>query len=188
MNRTLRRFALFIAGAIVSIPASATAQPPLYYPVPAWDQLLTARARFVLVLPVQTFGPQAVLDRETGLVWQRVPAEPRIFEWANARNFCRTENTGGRMGWRLPTVEELSSLLDLSPGPSDPGLPPGHPFDLRNASPFFWSSSVDDFDPTRAYAVTVIGETAELVPGVRVFPKDFRLRVWCVRGGQGDHP
>jgi hypothetical protein len=40
----------------------------------------------------------------------------------------------------------------------------------------------------RPYAVTFVPELPEWVPAVRVFPKNFKLRLWCVRGGQGDHP
>jgi hypothetical protein len=178
----------FVFGAIAFVPEPAAAQHGPYYPLPSWDQTLPATRRFVLVMPIDGFGPQAVLDRETGLVWQRTPNEPRAFEWHEARRLCRTENTGGRQGWRLPSVEELSSLLDLTPTSSDPGLPSGHPFGLRETTPVFWSASVDDFDANHAYAVNFVGEQLNVVPGVRVFPKNFKLRAWCVRGGQGEHP
>jgi hypothetical protein len=181
-------FGLFVFGATVFAPAFARAQDGPYYPVPSWAQTLRASKRYVLVMPIDGFGPQAVLDRETGLVWQKVPVEPRAFAWHEARSLCRTENTGWRQGWRLPSVEELSSVLALSPPPVGPGLPSGHPFDLRETSPVFWSASVDDFDASQAYAVTLVGEQPNVVPGVRTFPKNFHLRAWCVRGGQGDHP
>jgi Protein of unknown function (DUF1566) len=171
------------------VPAPAAAQDGPYYPVPSWDQTIRGSKRFVLVMPIEGHGFQAVLDRETGLVWQRVPNEPRAYEWLAARTLCRFENTGGRQGWRLPSIEELSSLLDLSsPTAVSPGLPTGHPFDLREGSPYFWSASVDDMNATFAYAVTFVGEQPSVVPGARVFPKEFKLRAWCVRGGQGDHP
>ena len=131
----------FVLGAIVFVAEPAAGQNGPYYPLPSWDQTLRAAKRFVLVMPIDGFGPQAVLDHETGLVWQRTPHEPREFEWHVARRLCRTENTGGRQGWRLPSVEELSSLLDLAPASSDPGLPSGHPFELRETSPVFWSAS-----------------------------------------------
>jgi hypothetical protein len=189
MNRRLSyTLGSFVLGAILFIPEPSAAQQSPYYPLPSWNQTLSGKARFVLVMPIDDFGRQAVLDRETGLVWQRTPAEARAFEFLEARRLCRTENTGGRQGWRLPSVEELSSLLDLSPASSDPGLPGGHPFDLREITPVFWSASVDDYDAVgHAYAVTFVGEQPDTVPGVRVFPKNFHLRAWCVRGGQSDH-
>ena len=178
----------FVWGAIVFVPAPAAGQHGAYYPLPSWNQTLPATKRLVLVMPIDGFGQQAVLDRETGLVWQKAPSEPRAYDWQNARRWCRTENTGGRQGWRLPSVEELSSLLDLTLPFSASGLPMGHPFDLREASPVFWSASVDDFDPSHAYGVTFVGEQPDAVPGARVFPQNFKLRAWCVRGGQGNHP
>ena len=189
MHTRLARIAgACVVGASVLVPTLARGQEGPYYPLPSWDQTLRATKRFVSVMPVDGHGPQAVLDRETGLVWQKVPIEPRAFDWHVARRLCRSENTGGRQGWRLPSVEELSSLIDLSPPPIGPGLPSGHPFDLRGTTPVFWSASVDDADATSGYAVVFVGEQPDLVPGVRVFPKNFFLRAWCVRGGQGDHP
>jgi hypothetical protein len=67
-------------------------------------------------------------------------------------------------------------------------LPNGHPFDLRDGGPHFWSASVYVPDATSAYAVAFLAEQPAAVPGARVYPKDFKLRVWCVRGGQGGRP
>jgi hypothetical protein len=58
----------------------------------------------------------------------------------------------------------------------------------RGVAPVFWSASVDDFDARQAYAVMFVGENPSAVPGARVFPENFKLRAWCVRGGPGEHP
>ena len=66
-----------------------------------------------------------VLDKDTGLIWARVPG-PSDDIWT-AVLACRNEvQLGDRKGWRLPTVEELSSLLDMNE--DSPALPTGHPF------------------------------------------------------------
>src|SRR5262249_15328144 len=44
----------------------ATANGP-YYAEPSWDQMLPASTRFIVL---SNFNSEAVLDRETGLVWQ----------------------------------------------------------------------------------------------------------------------
>ena len=52
---------------------------------------------------------EAVLDRETGLVWQR-DGDTTSATWAEAVHDCYTEVIGGRWSWRLPTWPELMSL------------------------------------------------------------------------------
>ena len=67
---------------------------------------------------------------------------------------CRVRVGSGRKGWRLPSVDELTTLL--LPKPFDPtvtpALPPGHPFDLSNMAPgvSVWSSTAD---PSAVYVV-----------------------------------
>lgn len=72
----------------------------------AWSQKLPASARFQLVL-----DNDAVLDKETGLVWEKSP-DTTTRHWANATIYAYQKTVGGRKGWRLPTVEELASLVD----------------------------------------------------------------------------
>jgi len=66
-----------------------------------------------------------VLDKETGLVWERSPATDRK-SLGGAIVYSTTRVVSHRKGWRLPAIEELLSLVD--PGASNPTLPPGHPF------------------------------------------------------------
>src|SRR5437867_880208 len=90
---------------------------------PAWSQILTAD-RFQLVM-----GGAAVLDRETGLVWEQSP-DTSLRQWFVAVTHCYQKSVGGRKGWRLPSVEELASLVNASN--SSPALPTGHPFTLTS--------------------------------------------------------
>ncbi len=52
-----------------------------------------------------------VLDNATGLTWQQT--SPGSYNWTNAQTYCSTLSLSGT-GWRLPSVRELSSLLDRS--------------------------------------------------------------------------
>src|SRR5437660_6392770 len=69
-----------------------------------------------------------VLDLETGLVWTR-NANPlgTPSNFGTARGVCSNLATDGRTGWRLPTLEELRSLIETTAS-SAPKLPSGHPF------------------------------------------------------------
>ena len=78
-------------------------------------------------------GGEAVQDKQTGLTWARNAyiAKKRA-PWQEAMKFCQDLEIANRKGWRLPTKEELSSLLDTSR--SDPALPDGHPFENVNTA------------------------------------------------------
>lgn len=115
---------------------------------PTWSQILPASERFELVM-----GDAAVLDKETGLVWAKNANIALGYKsWQNAINYCRNLNIGGRIGWRLPTVEELSSLVDESQ--SNPALPDGHPF-VDVQSRHYWSSTEYEGDSDNAWAVVM---------------------------------
>lgn len=109
-----------------------------------WDTLLSSTngpsdgcrsARFTCVL-----NGEAVRDNETGLVWQR-DADQTPRTWRESVRACWQIPTGGRFGWHLPTIEELSSIIDLA-SPTPPKLPPGHPF-IDVFSAVHWSSTPD---------------------------------------------
>ena len=110
----------------------------------SWDQILPAAERFELVM-----NNEAVLDRETGLVWQRDTGETK-YDWYVAQDYCYLLEIGGRKGWRLPTIDELATLIDSSQ--SSPALPAGHSF--TNAKSFsYWSSTTLAHDTLAAWRV-----------------------------------
>jgi hypothetical protein len=84
-----------------------------------------------------------VLDKETGLIWPRDASRAGApVSWLDANTTVRTFQLATRTGWRLPTVEELSSLVDTRR--SNPALPTGHPFvsvQFAPADPVYWTST-----------------------------------------------
>ena len=137
-----------------------------------WDQVLPAAQRFV-ILPA--FNSDAVLDKETGLIWEKSPATT-AGNSSNARSTCANKAVGGRKGWRLPSMPELASLVDPSVASPGPTLPQGHPF-LNIQPSNYWSASAHVENPTLTWGV---GFGTGTVLGVS---KAFDNRVWCVRGG-----
>lgn len=95
---------------------------------PSWDQSLPASERFKRVLPTASkpFGA-AVLDRETSLVWEGV-VQTTTHTWNSARLQCMSRTVGDKKGWRLPSVHELASLVDLTNSSGNPDIPAGAPF------------------------------------------------------------
>src|ERR1700687_920579 len=100
MKQLLRLASVVFTFGTAVAPASAQFIPP------AWDSILAPDQRFVLVL-----ADAAVLDRETGLVWERDASSGENFNWFAAARSCYSKGIGGRKGWRPATIEELTSLL-----------------------------------------------------------------------------
>lgn len=114
----------------------------------SWDQRIDDATKRFVVLPA--FNNQAVLDKETQLVWQRYMSNADVSQ-PHAAHACSNSRTGGRMGWRLPTIAELTSLVDPSV-PTGARLPAGHPFRSMSGSPIpeyviLWSSTFDRTSP-----------------------------------------
>jgi hypothetical protein len=77
-----------------------------------------------------------VLDKETGLVWERSPATDKK-TLGGAVVYAMTRVLAQRKGWRLPAIEELLSLVN--PAAVNPTLPAGHPFVNVQLDYFYWS-------------------------------------------------
>lgn len=141
---------------------------------PTWHQLLTTD-RFQLVM-----NDEAVLDRETGLVWDKSPATS-VNDWTSALTQCYNRLVGGRLGWRLPTVEEISTLIEKNN--SSPALPTNHPFtDIQatNGLDRYWTISTTAWKTDHAWFVTFSNGT--LNSAVKSTTTHYH---WCVRGGKG---
>jgi len=137
-----------------------------------WDQVLPVSQRFVVL---SAFSNDAVLDKETGLVWEKSPQTNGVSA-ANSRLACANKVVGGRKGWRVPALPELTSLVDPSVVSSGPTLPQGHPF-LNVQSANYWSSSAHLENATLTWGV---GLNNGMALGLS---KSFDQRIWCVRGG-----
>lgn len=142
-----------------------------------WSRVLSTNAsdpcnnsRFQCVM-----GNAAVLDQETGLVWQRQP-DGDTRDWSSAIAICRELVIENRYGWRLPNLAELRSLQDAS---SSSGLPPNHPF-VIGLNDTFWTTTEDVASAGRAMRVDIDGLT--IMDDLRDQPHAS----WCVRGAGGD--
>lgn len=145
--------------------------PTLQQIPPTWSRILIPSDRFRPALS----GGQAVLDIETGLVWQRAPdAIPR--DWPTAVSHCYTLEAGGRKGWRLPTIEQLASQVD--PTREGPALTKPTPYrNVQKAA--YWTATTVATTPSDAWFVGFEdGFVGSSIKGEEAF-------VWCVRGGDG---
>lgn len=122
-----------------------------------------------------------VLDKETRLIWERSPSIEKK-NWDAAIVSSYTAAKGYRKGWRLPTIEELLSLVD--PTQQNPTLPDGHPFINVQLDYFYWSSSLGMSSlPSYAWGYNFGNSDTSNVQ------KTANCYLWLVRGGYGhDYP
>jgi len=165
---------------------SETPIPPANSIETAWDNQINSPKRFKVLTK---FNQEAVLDKETGLVWERSPGVSLV-KWSEAIGNvnpivgCYFLDIGGRRGWRLAKIEELSTLVDETQ-PSGLKLPTGHPF-LNIQSGAYWTIT-SDADPNRARANAFVLNFTDANLHIMHKRNDSALR-WCVRAPGGFDP
>lgn len=177
MKPVLFVFAAVAVAALGTGPVGAqTFQNGPYYATPSWDQQIPAAQRFVVL---SNWNNDAVLDRETGLVWQRAPLMVDV-GFVNALDICWQNQIGGRKGWRLPAPEELMSLID--PTTEAPALPAGHPFQQVPPEAQYWTASTFSSSPSSSIPsfIAVVRIDQGIIQSTT---PEAGNKVWCVRGG-----
>ena len=138
-----------------------------------------SNSRFAVYSP--SSSADVVWDKETGLVWERSPStQKQVWDASIVAAFAKV--IAGRMGWRLPAMEELLSLSD--PSQSGLKLPAGHPFQNIQNDTFYWSSTLGMTTPPNfAWGYDFGNGSSSNVL------KSAAMYVWLVRGGYGhDYP
>ena len=170
-----------VAGALT---LAAVANGP-YYAFPAWAQKLVCAttsncSRFIVLAD---WNSEAVLDRETGLVWHKSPSALPATTWIDANSRCLDSVAGTRAGWRLPTINELVSLFDPA-FVTVPTLPPGHPFSVPLPNARFWTATVSaPFPANRLTAGYGVDNGLPFISLQGNAATNELRHVWCVRGG-----
>lgn len=95
-------------------------------------------------------GNGTITDANTGLMWVKDPSVTGIggaANWADAITACEDLNYAGHADWRMPNINELSSLIDYSR--NAPAIDPI----FLNTSSFSWSSTVVSSLPAQAWEI-----------------------------------
>ena len=112
---------------------------------------------------------KTVTDQKTGLEWQ--VAEPGKKTWKRAKRYCERLRLDGKPDWRLPTIEELESLIEHIK--SDPTVVRTTFKEMR--STYYWSSSTRS---DRAWLVFFVSGD------MKYLYKSSNAHTRCVRGEQ----
>jgi hypothetical protein len=122
--------------------------------------VITAGPRFTVV---PGSNNEAVQDRTTNLVWERVP-DTGTRNWDDSIAYCAGKTVGGTDDWRLPSIDELSALY--------PVTTPPFTYDATH----YWSATTFAGLPLDAWRVDFI---YGVVSGSG---KANTNHAWCVRG------
>jgi hypothetical protein len=183
-------FGGFIALALIAPPAEAKNQVD-------WSKIQSGKGRFKVL---KEFGQQAVLDKSTGLVWELAPGDTDgdgdvdgddQLVWGGAdgaTRYCSNLVLNGYMGFKLPSIHQLTSLLDLNSdacAADEACLPDKHPF-VGVMTSDYWSATTAAEAPENAGVVQFGNPT---IPPHRLLTvastdKTNTPFVWCVRTGQ----
>ena len=120
--------------------------------------ILTLGLIFLLVCPVHAQlidnGNGTISDTQTGITWQQDTAKDgqggyRLVTWAEALYYCQILDLGGYKDWRLPTIIELESVVDLSV--SNPAI--NSVFFPGTGSADYWSATTKDSSRSNAWVM-----------------------------------
>ena len=99
-------------------------------------------------------GNGIIKDNVTGLMWQKA-APQGTYTWQEAVDYCDNLTLGGYTDWYLPTVRELSTLVDSSipqPGPTI-----NTTYFPNTVASIYWSSTTDAGSTDYAWLVLFNG-------------------------------
>ena len=84
-------------------------------------------------------GNGIVRDNVSGLEWQQESA-PDKYPWQQAIDYCNNLSLGGHDDWRLPTIKELATIVDMSIAHPGPTIDTTYFFGTEAAN--YWSSTM----------------------------------------------
>jgi len=100
--------------------------------------LVKVIAEGIAVKPINTRftdnGDGTISDKKTGLMWQKEGSSDSM-NHSDAEKYCKDSEIGDHSDWRLPTVEELLTLIDYKK--NDPAIDPV----FKAKSAYYWTST-----------------------------------------------
>ena len=93
-------------------------------------------------------GDSTIIDRLTNLMWLKQPKQIAV-SYKDAVDYCDSIIISDYTGWRLPTIHEWKSFIDMNQ--ENPCLPPKHPFINVNTGIGYWSKTRHRFGSQYVY-------------------------------------
>ena len=118
--------------------------------------MITFKTKIPLLLSLLAIGTTIsyatstiVLDQRNHIYWQDTPASKQSSkDWEEANSYCQQLQLHGFRGWRLPTFQELLSIVDF--GKVKPAILDA--FDYT-AEETYWTATPFAANPSRAWTI-----------------------------------
>ena len=120
-----------------------------------------------------TDDTDVVTDSTTGLMWQKTPSD--AMNWRMALAYCETSEDSGYTDWRLPTKNELASLLEHK----DKTAAPYSNFPFKTSKISLWTSTTSVGNKANANYVST-----EYKTGTAAKNNNSTYRALCVRNAE----
>ena len=142
-----------------------------YYGAMVGSSKMASSKQVSLVRYSLSGGGDTVTDHKTGLIWQRGD-DGQYRNWDAAGQYCADLSLGGKRDWRLPSMDELLTIVDYSRF-----LPAINPvFDCNDD--YYWSSTLSaEYPQEGRWPVRFTDGYAQ------VASMAITAYVRCVRGG-----
>jgi hypothetical protein len=111
-------------------------------------------SNFLLADYIRDSQNNIVLNNTNFLVWQDdVSVKTNSHTWIEAINYCESLGLGGYTDWRLPNINELTTLLDIAK--FNPAIEDAFVVNI-NTSKIYWSSTSTKFDLSNAWIINFL--------------------------------
>jgi hypothetical protein len=71
----------------------------------------------IMFLYVLSFAKGSFVDTKNHLEWQDSPNVEKETKWVMATRYCKALNYLGHNDWRLPSIDELKTIIDIVQSP-----------------------------------------------------------------------
>lgn len=117
------------------------------------------------------YSAQTYVDSATSLIWQdNSEVKSAQKSWSAAKSYCQNLTLLNQSDWRLPSVKELQSIIDIKK--AYPAIKNG----FKNvAADFYWSSSEYIYGDSDAWIVGFNSGRTDY------YDKSYKYYVRCVR-------
>ena len=108
------------------------------------DEILRLSAIQATARSITGYPDTVIVDHQNSLMWTGFLSEQPM-EFEEAKAFAASLSTGGFTDWRLPTVDELKTMIDVKRVEADPKsevYPYHEPFNIRRSGYVFSSTLV----------------------------------------------